>query len=384
MHKTLYVCRAQQSQNYIIQVQVQRRIAFLLLAGILFQGKVFAQKKDSSNFKFGGYVDAYYALYTDSAGTNNYQKFPVISPKSNAFGLNIIQLTGQYNSKKLRAIATIHYGDIPTSAWSSVLNLVQEANFGIRVTKKIWVDAGLFKTHIGTEALLPKDNIASTLSIITFYEPWFQAGVKLSYLPNDKLTVCLHVLNGYNTFVENNKKKSIGLAVSYLLGEKGSIGYYNLYGDDTPDSIHLSHVRFLHNLVFTYQLTNKLKILVGADLISQQHSAITNAKKTAFAYGAITTLKYQFKPKFGAYIRGEMFNDEDGFLTGVITDANNELTGFKLWGITAGLEYKPTENSFIRLEGRQLQMNKDQEIFRWKGENKSQRFEMMLHGGVWF
>ena len=351
---------------------------------MLFHGTGFAQKKDSSSFKISGYVDAYYALYTDSAGTNNYQKFPVISPKNNAFGLNIFQLTGQYNSKKLRATATIHYGDIPSSAWSPVLNLIQEANFGIRVSKKIWVDAGLFKTHIGTEALLPKDNIASSLAIITFYEPWFQAGVKLSYLPNDNLTVCLHVLNGYNSFVENNKKKSIGLAVSYLLGEKGSIGYYNLYGDETPDSIHISHTRFLHNLVFTYQVTKKLKVLIGGDLISQQNSAITNAKKTAVVYGAIATLKYQFTPTFGAYARGEMFNDDDGFLTGVITDTNNKLTGFKLWGITAGLEYKPTENSFIRLEGRQLQMNKNQEIFRWKDKNESQRFEMMLHAGVWF
>ena len=246
------------------------------------------------------------------------------------------------------------------------------------------MDAGLFKTHIGTEALLPKDNIASSLAIITFYEPWFQAGVKLSYLPNDNLTVCLHVLNGYNSFVENNKKKSIGLAVSYLLGEKGSIGYYNLYGDETPDSIHISHTRFLHNLVFTYQVTKKLKVLIGGDLISQQNSAITNAKKTAVVYGAIATLKYQFTPTFGAYARGEMFNYDDGFLTGVITDTNNKLAGFKLWGITAGLEYKPTENSFIRLEGRQLQMNKNQEIFRWKGKNESQRFEMMLHAGVWF
>jgi len=192
-----------------------------------------AQEKDSaSTFKISGYVDAYSAYYTDSVGTNNYQKFPVISPRNNVFGLNIIQFTGQYTSDKLRAIATVHFGDIPASAWSPVFNVIQEANMGIRLGKKVWLDAGLFKTHIGTEALLPKDNIVSSLSIITVYEPWFQAGAKLTYTPNDNLTLCLHLLNGYNTFVETNSSKSLGMAVTYLLGKRGSIGYYNLIGEE--------------------------------------------------------------------------------------------------------------------------------------------------------
>ena len=365
-------------------MQIKCCIAFLLLAGIFFHGNVYAQKKDSASYTVSGYVDAYYAFYTDSVGTNNFAKFPVISPRSNVFGLNIAQLTGQYNSKKMRAIATIHYGDIPISAWSPVYNLVQEANVGIRLSKKFWVDAGLFKTHIGTEALLPKDNIVSSLSVITVYEPWFQAGVKLSYTPNDNLSICFHLLNGYNSFVENNKKKSFGLAVTYLLGNKGSIGYYNLLGDETPDSIHSSHFRMLHNVVFTYQLTQKLKLLVGGDIICQQNSVIADSAKTAFVYGGIGTLKYQAKSKFGVYIRGEIFSDDNGFLTGIIKDKKNELTGFKVWGITAGLEYKPTENLYIRLEGRQLQMNSNQEIFRWNNVNKSYRLEMMLHAGVFF
>jgi hypothetical protein len=178
-------------------------IGFLLLSAL----PASAQVKDSTaSFKISGYADAYYAYYSDSVGTNKYQKFPVISPKSNVFGLNIFQLTAQYTSEKIRAVGTLHYGDIPVSAWSPVYNFIQEANVGFHVCKKIWIDAGFFKTHIGTEALLPKDNIASSLAIITVYEPWFQAGVKLSYAPNDKLSLCLHLLNGYNTFVDNNGK----------------------------------------------------------------------------------------------------------------------------------------------------------------------------------
>ena len=364
--------------------QIQRIAVSLFVVAVFFISQSFAQTKDSGSFKISGYIDAYYASYTDSVGTNNYQKFPVISPRSNVFGLNIFQLTAQYNSNKLRSTATIHYGDIPTSAWSSVFNLIQEASLGIRLNKKIWLDAGFFKTHIGTEALLPKDNIVSSLSIITFYEPFFQAGIKLSYNVDEKLFLALHVLNGYNTFVDNNKKKSIGISFTYLFGDKGSIGYYNLFGDETRDSISSSHVRFLNNVVFTYQLTSKIKVLIGGDVITQQNAAITNPKKTALVYGGIATFKYQVTNKFGVYSRGEIFSDKDGFLSGIIKDKQNKLTGFKLWGITAGMEYKPTDNSYIRLEGRQLQMNKDQEIFRWNGKDLSQRLEMMFHAGVFF
>ncbi len=360
---------------------------------IFFSSQSFAQQNDSATsnkstpppaLKISGYVDAYYAYYTDSVGTNNYQKFPDISPKSNVFGVNTIQITAQYTSEKARAIATLHYGDIATSAWSPVFNMVQEANAGIRLTKKIWLDAGFFKTHIGTEALLPKDNITSSLSIITFYEPWWQAGIKLTYTPNDKLLLCLHVLNGYNTYIDNNKSKSFGISLGYALGEKGSISYYNLIGDEFPDNTKSKHLRFLNNIVFNYQLTPKLKTSIGVDYITQQNSGIVDTTKTASVYSGIITFKYQAIPKFGIYVRGETFSDKDGFLTGTITDRTAKTTGYILNGATLGFEYKPTENSFIRLEGRELMMEKNQEIFMWNGYIKSNREELMINIGVWF
>ena len=143
-------------------------------------------------------------------------------------------------------------------------------------------------------------------------------------------------------------------------------------------------MRLLNNLFISYNLSSKLKLLIGGDFITQQNSGIADSTKTAFEYGGIATLKYQLHPKFGIYTRGEIFSDEDGFLSGIFTDRNNKLTGFKLWGVTAGLEYKPSDNWFIRLEGRQLQMDKAQEIFHWKGKDVSQRTEWMLHAGIIF
>ncbi|MEI8280669.1 MAG: outer membrane beta-barrel protein [Bacteroidota bacterium] len=347
----------------------------------------YGQSKDStSEFKISGYADAYYAHYSDSVGVNQFQKIAAVSPRSNEFGLNILQLTAQYTSPNIRAIGTLHYGDLPTSAWSPVYNYIQEANVGIRLKKNIWLDAGFFKTHIGTEALLPKDNIVSSLSVITVYEPWFQSGVKLSYVPNDKFTFCLHILNGYNTFVETNSKKSVGITLSYVINPKASIGYYNLIGDEMPDRTKGSHVRFLNNVVFNYQITSKLKTVIGVDYIGQQNSGITDNTKFASIYSAIAILQYQVNPKFYYYGRYEMYSDKDGFLSGVIAldTAQRNLTGYSCNGFTLGASYKPTENSYIKVEARDLIFDDKQNLFYTDGKRTNNRYEAMIHIGVWF
>jgi opacity protein-like surface antigen len=65
-------------------------------------------------------------------------------------------------------------------------------------------------------------------------------------------------------------------------------------------------------------------------------------------------------------------------------DANNILSGLYLWGATLGVEYTPTSNTYIRLEGRQLQTDASQEIFHWKNVNTNSRMEMMIHSGISF
>ncbi len=360
------------------KVRLWQHIFLSVAITLLLTVKGDGQSKDStSGFKISGYTDVYYARYSDSVGQGNYQKFPVISPRNNEIGLNIIQLTGQYTSEKIRAIVTLHYGDIPASAWSPQFNMIQEANAGIKLGKKVWLDAGFFKTHIGTEALLPKDNIASSLSIITTYEPWFQSGVKLTYLPNDKFLFCLHVLNGYNVFVDNNSRKSVGVSFLYTMNDKFNFGYYNLIGNELPDSVKGPHVRFLNNFVFNYQLTPKLKAQAGFDYIGQQNSGFIDKTKYASVYSAIVALKYQVVTKFGFYGRFEWFDDKEGFLSG-------QTNRYDPCGVTLGLEFKPTDNSYIRLEGRELIMNESEKIFRTDGQYTNIRYEGMINIGVWF
>lgn len=329
---------------------------------------------------WSGYVDAYAAHYTDSAGTGDYQKFPSVSPRSNQMGLNVAMLTAKYSAPKLRATVTVHYGDIPSSTWSSKFNFIQEANAGVLLCKKLWLDAGFFRTHFGTEALFPKENYTSSVSVPTFFEPYFEAGFRLNYIPTEKLSFFIYLLNGYGIYEDNNKKKSAGLLVTYVFSDMFNVGYSGYYGDDLSQR---NHLRLAHNVFMNFK-GKKIKITVGGDFFTQQHTNIPDPQKTAFMGSGVFILSYDITKKFRAYGRAEEYSDPNGILSGVFSDANNKMTGLKISGATAGLEFKPIDNSYIRLEGRSLFADKDQKIFRWKNKDTNKRFEVMMNFGVWF
>ncbi len=359
-------------------------IVFFAACYLLGDKPCYGQSKDSSKFWLSGYVDAYCAYYTDSVGPGKYQKFPAISPRSNSFGVNIAQLTENYSSDRIRSTATLQFGDLPSAAWSPIFNYIQEANVGFRIAKKFWIDGGFFKTHIGTESLLPKDNIASSISVITFYEPWWQSGLKFSYTPSDKFQMAIFVENGYNEFVSTNENKALGMLFIYNIGDKGSLGYYNFLGDMAPFNASVSKIRLLNNLVFSYQFGGKLKMILGMDYITQQNSSLSNASAPATVLSAIATFKYQCIKKFGIYGRYEEFSDPDGILSGLFQAPFNSVVGYQLLGVTLGAEYKPTENSYIRLEGRMLNSHNALTPFYTDGNYVTNREEVMLNVGIWF
>ncbi len=346
--------------------------------------KCYSQSIDSVGIKVSGYADVYYAYYTDSVGEGNYQKFPSVAPRSNQLGLNTALVTVQYDRRNVRGLVTLHFGDISRGAWSTTYPNIMEAHAGVKLCNKIWVDAGFFRTHTGAEGLLPKENFTSSVSVSTFAEPYYECGLRINYNPSDKLALSFYILNGYNIYEDNNQKKSIGLLASYAFDEKGNVGYTNYVGDDTPtaaDSI--SHLRIFQNLFFNYQF-GKLKMQIGIDNCVQQHSDFKNANQDAIMFSGVLSFKYLFSSKFALYSRGEYFNDPQGMMLGTITDRTNKVTGYKLWGVTAGAELKPTENTLIRLEERQLVADRDQEIFNWNGNIRKSRLEILMTLGISF
>ncbi|MCB0728477.1 MAG: outer membrane beta-barrel protein [Ignavibacteriae bacterium] len=338
---------------------------------------------ETTNPIFSGYIDAYGAYYTDSVGVSNFQKFPTVSPRSEEIGLNIAMITGKYSTDRIRGVLTLQYGDIPKSSWSETYNFIQEANAGFRISRGLWLDGGFFRSYIGCEGLLPKENITSSIAIPTFYEPYYEAGFRLSFTPEERLALNLFLLNGYNLYEDNNFKKSGGFLGTYTFNDNVSLSYANYFGDDSPEGDSVSHFRFFNNLYTNFQ-KGKTKFVAEFDFAFQENSKLSNLSEAAWMESGLFALSYQAGKQINVYGRAEVYNDPDGILSGVFEVQNNDTTGLKLWGITLGVQYNPTENSYIRLEGRSLTTASDQKIFRWNDENKNNRLECMINMGVSF
>ncbi len=344
--------------------------------------RVEAQKKET--LKFEAYLDTYYAWYSDSAGIDQYQKFPTSSPKANQFGLNMLMASVKYEHQKVRGTIVLHYGDIASSAWSTNFNLIQEAHVGLRLMKKVWIDAGFFRTHLGFESIQCRENLTTSVATTTYYEPYFLSGGKIYWYATPKLTFMGAAFNGFNTFVETNKYKTLGFSANYDFSDHCFLSFNSLYGNEVPDGFS-SKIRSYNDLYFGYK-SDRLDIGGEVNYGVQTKSKLADSSATANMYSALAAIKYKmFDQQFAIYARGEYFNDPDEILTGPIQNEFHKLVGLNIWGVTAGIEFKPIPNSFIRIEHRTLQtLGSDEKVFNTNSKYINQRLEFIGSMGVWF
>lgn len=372
---------------------------FLTLNALFFAAFLFAQKDttdmsftgtkldpyeehtdSTGKFSYSGYIDTYYAYYTDTTNGAGYTKFPTGSARNNEFGLNTILFSAQYQTQKVRATATLFYGDVANSAWSNYLNAVQEAHCGVRLRKKIWFDAGYFRTHFGLESIQARENPTASIATTTFYEPYYLSGAKLTFDVSEKWTIQTGVFNGYNTFIETNRNKAITVSALFIPNKRFT---HTLNVMSCDESIALNQQRFYANYIGVFK-SRRNNVGVDLNVGSQQHSLLSDSTKSALFYSGLVVYKHRFTPELAAYARYEYFNDINEILTGPVLNANHQLVGLEIQGFTAGFEYKPISNSFVRIEGRYLHLHNNENIFYYNNQSTNVRWEFIVSTGIWF
>jgi hypothetical protein len=326
-------------------------------------------------FRIGGYVSTYYAYYDDDTENNNFVQFPTLAPRKDQFSLNMALLSAEYNSESIRANITLHYGDIPESSWPATFNLIQEAHAGVKLHKRLWFDAGFFKTHIGLGSFQPRENITSSMSIPDFYDPYFLSGAKLTFLATSKLSLQACIFNGYNEYVDNNKNKALDFSANYSPNDHISITYNFLTCDETPDAVKTKHQRYYQNMYATF-IYRRFTIGVDLNYGLQEHSLRRDTSKTAAIYAGTLVGKYQLVKKLDVYARLEEFSDPDRILSGALN------IGQYIRGLTVGFEYKPQRTAGLSVEWRGLES--DNLIFRQGNMAINQRNEFIVCLDLWF
>jgi len=366
------------SQNDSLKKKLVSIIQLNTDTSILFQHKRKDNglQTDQPKLEIGAYLSTYYGLYTEDEQIG-FVKHPTMAARNNQFGLNMAMISLAYQSKTLRSTLSFHYGDIAESTWPAKYNLIQEANAGVELRKKLWLDVGIFRSHIGLESTQPRENITSSMSLANVYEPYFFSGAKLTYNLTSKLSLQLNAFNSFSSIVETNKNKLIGSTIIYSPNKALTFTYNFITGDDTPDSSKIKHQRFYNNFYLTFQ---KKKWSLGAEF---NFGAQNNTKKmdsinlsTAFMNSSLVVVKHQTYEKVGFYARLEWFSDMDEMISG------GSKMGKYTWGTTCGVEYKPLKNVAMSIEGRYLKSDKPN--FIYNNSLRDNRIEGIFCLDVWF
>lgn len=330
---------------------MQKIILFIFLA---ISGLGLTQADTSkSTLSVSGYLEVYY-LYDFSEPTDhNRPPFIYSFDRHNEFNLNLGFVKANYLSEKVRANIAVGMGTYMNANYVSepgVLKNVFEANIGVKLSKKknLWLDAGIFSSHIGFESAISKDCWSLTRSMLADNSPYYESGVKVTYI-NDSSTwlVSILVLNGWQHIQRPNGNNipAFGTQVTYTPNSKITLNSSTFIGNEKPDTA--MQMRYFHNFYGIFNLSKKWKITTGFDVGLEQKSEGSNDFNSWFS--PVMIVKLLLNDKWSFACRGEFYSDKNGVIIYTGTPY-----GFQTMGYSLNVDFQIRENAVWRLEGRLL------------------------------
>jgi Putative beta-barrel porin-2, OmpL-like. bbp2 len=292
------------------------------------------------NTEIGGLVDGYYDYYSTKKN-GIFRNFDV---NHNTFTGNMAEL---WIAKTPAADSRLGY-KVKLNFGPAASNLiafnepggplvnVQEAygSYLAPAGKGLQIDFGKFVTPAGAEVIEAKDNWNYSRSLLfALAIPYYHAGLRLTYAPNDKVSVMGGVVNGWNNATSDNNSGKTGM-FSLTLKPSGSFTFIENYIVGPEQTGTNDNVRNLSDTVATYTVNPKLSVMGNYDWAKEG---------SAQWQGIAAYLKYQANKWVAVVPRYEFFNDRDGLTTG---------TAQNLQDFTFTFEVKGADNFIWRIEYR--------------------------------
>ncbi len=327
-------------------------VGLFLIAGILTAYHASGQSKDSTrSLSFGGSIEAFYSKNFDlpDSRMNKLRAFDI---PENQFALGLAKLVVQQKAQPIGFRADLGFGTTNdvlhgiapygTSTFSTS-TLLQQAYVTavIPLGNGLTADAGKFMTHLGYEVLDAKDNWNYSRSLLFAWAiPSYHTGIRLTYPFADNLIVGVHIVNGWNSVIDNNAQKSVGFQVVYNPTASTTLMFNSMDGVEQPTGSSAGKKK-VFDFIITQSLGQAFAISVNADYGDE---TLLNGKpvwKALALYG-----RYAFASSSAAALRAEVFDDPSGYATAT------GVTHLDIREVTATLEQRFGESLLARIEGR--------------------------------
>lgn len=381
---------------------------------------------------FGVFIDGYYNMNLNKP-TATSQNYTTQAIQNNTFAINLAHIEGKLDAEKFRGRLALQTGTSVNANYSnettnqkysnqnSVRN-IQEAYVGIKIGKRTWVDGGIYMGNIGFEAWVSGYNWVYTRAIVLDNVPYYSTGVRISHEISDKLSVQLHIMNGWQNITDNNKDKALGMQAAYKITDKMKFTYNNFIGNETTaptktDSIgtvymyskgYTRNTRYYQNFIYHYDVTDRFSIAASFDIgfqirgTSEKYnpaipSAVNpnypyyNAHSGAYKrwYDGTLWVTYRLFPDWRISGRLERYVDREGANIAIVKQSSifakepgKKPNGFEVGAISINLDYIPNEYAMVRFEAKYRRASDP--LFDYADSSDLSRHEKMLISAMSF
>ena len=165
--------------------------------------------------------------------------------------------------------------------------------------------------------------------------------MRFTYPVSGSLTAALHLLNGWNSNVDNNGSKSIGATLNYAATASTGIVFNGIWGHENltgmePNPPAEIGARNVYDVIVTQTVTEKFALALNGDYGEAGTSAGLVTWKGAAVYG-----RYTVDTLSAVALRAEVYNDPLGYTTGIANTYKE---------VTLTLEHKLFNQMLVRGE----------------------------------
>lgn len=320
-------------------------VSFFLL--LIIPARLFGQGDSTkkSPFNLSAFAEVFYGYDLNKPVTPERQNFMYSYNRHNQPGLNlgVIHLSGEGERWRTGlGLMTGTYAMDNLKNEKGIAKYIFESVAGLKLfrDKNIWLDAGVFSSHIGFEyAVSSADNWTLTRSLMADNSPYYESGAKITYT-NDQSLFSLLALNGWQSI--RRQPLAFGHQLTYKPNDQTLFNSSSFIGSMEVGTQRA--LRIFHNAYAQGHLSDRWELLFGLDVGAQEKLLQKNYAKWI---AMVMQSKYAIHKHWTIAVRAEYFNDPDEVVISTAVSG-----GFKVYGFSLNADYQMKPWIIWRVEGR--------------------------------
>jgi hypothetical protein len=306
----------------------------------------------TAGLTISGFIDTYHAWDLDQPTDNQRPGLFFTYSRHNEVTINLASIHLAWTHAVARANVGLMAGTYAQDNYAhelASLRALYEANAGLRVVENLWLDAGLFPSHLGFDSLNAPTNPNLTRTLAADSSPYYLAGARLTWTPSDKWTLAAVIANGWQNLRETprNRSKGGGTQLQYAPTPSLLLNWSTWVSDEQPAEA--PAVRVFQDLYMSFT-TDTWTAHAGVDIGFQEKP---NADGFDTWWVVTAVARRWLTPWLGLGGRVERFSDPEGVVLGAMAAT---YTGGSL-----NIDLRPPQapQAMLRFEGRTFYADRD-------------------------